>query len=281
MMNFRLAFSFAGLLALAPTIPPLAAERAHTAQPNVRVLAPLPMPGLDRERTVRVYLPPSYEHSKRRYPVLYMHDGQNLFDDATSFVGEWGVDEMMNELARTKQLEAIVVGIDHGDEKRTTELNPWDNEKFGKGEGRDYLRFVVGVVKPYVDAHFRTLPDRAHTAMMGSSLGGLISHFAMYEYGDVFSRIGIFSPAYWIAPDVREFTHTHVLAPHTRVWFYAGSMEDSEMVANMDAIVAIVREQRDSAPALRVEVTPGAVHNEQAWRVEFPRAVEWLFEEAH
>jgi predicted alpha/beta superfamily hydrolase len=281
MMSFRLAFSFAGLLVLTPTSPLLAAERAHTAQPNVHVLAPLHMPGLGRERIVRVYLPPSYESSTQRYPVLYMHDGQNLFDDATSFIGEWGVDEMMNELARTKQLEAIVVGIDHGDEKRTTELNPWDNEKFGKGEGRDYLRFVVGVVKPYVDVHFRTLPDRAHTAMMGSSLGGLISHFAMYEYGDVFSRIGIFSPAYWIAPDVREFTHMHVLAPHTHVWFYAGSMEDSEMVANMDAIVAIVREQRDSAPALRVEVTPGAVHNEQAWRVEFPRAVEWLFEDAH
>lgn len=280
-MRARFTHWLAAVLAWTPMLGVFAAERAHTAQPNVHVLAPLHMPGLERERTLRIYLPPSYEHTKRRYAVLYMHDGQNLFDDATSFVGEWGVDEILNDLARTRKLELIVVGIDHGDEKRTTELNPWDNDKFGKGEGRDYLRFVVGIVKPYVDAHYRTLPDRAHTAMMGSSLGGLISHFAMYEYGNVFSRIGIFSPAYWIAPDVREFTRTHVLAPGTRLWFYAGSMEDSEMVANMDTIVAIVREQRESAPALRVEVTPGAVHNENAWRAEFPHAVEWLLEDAH
>ena len=279
MIRRRLLLTAALLCCL--TTPPLHAdERPHTAQPNVHVLAPMHMFGLDRERVVRVYLPPSYESTSKRYPVLYMHDGQNLFDDATSFIGEWGVDEMMNELARTQQLEVIVVGIDHGDEKRMTELNPWDNDKVGKGEGRDYLRFVVGIVKPYVDAHYRTLPDRAHTAMLGSSLGGLISHFAMYEYGDVFSRIGIFSPAYWIAPEVREFTRAHALAPGARVWFYAGSMEDSEMVANMDAIVEIMRAQRASAPALRVEVTPGAVHNEQAWRAEFPHAVEWLFEDA-
>jgi len=279
-MNRRRLLLTAALLCCLTTPPLHADERPHTAQPNVHVLAPMHMFGLDRERVVRVYLPPSYESTSKRYPVLYMHDGQNLFDDATSFIGEWGVDEMMNELARTRQLEAIVVGIDHGDEKRMTELNPWDNDKVGKGEGRDYLRFVVGIVKPYVDAHYRTLPDRAHTAMLGSSLGGLISHFAMYEYGDVFSRIGIFSPAYWIAPEVREFTRAHALAPGARVWFYAGSMEDSEMVANMDAIVEIMRAQRASAPALRVEVTPGAVHNEQAWRAEFPHAVEWLFEDA-
>ena len=279
-MNRRLLLSAALLSCL--TTPLLrAGERTHSAQPNVHVLAPLPMVGLDRVRAVRVYLPPSYEAATKRYPVLYMHDGQNLFDDATSFAGEWGVDETMNELARTKQLELIVVGIDHGDGKRMTELNPWDNDKFGKGEGRDYLRFVVGIVKPYVDAHYRTLPDRAHTAMLGSSMGGLISHFAMYEYANVFSRIGLFSPSYWIAPEVREFTRTHALAPGTRLWFYAGSMEDSEMVANMDAIVAIVREQRAPAPALRVEVTPGAVHNEQAWRAEFAHAVEWLFEDTH
>src|SRR5947209_1181472 len=95
----------------------LAAERVHTAQPNVHVLAPLHMPVLDRERTVRIYLPPSYADSKRRYPVLYMHDGQNLFDAATAPFGEWGVDEMLNELARSSKLELIVVGIDHGGDK--------------------------------------------------------------------------------------------------------------------------------------------------------------------
>jgi predicted alpha/beta superfamily hydrolase len=256
-----------------------AADRPHTALPNVHVLESMHMFGLNRERVVRVYLPPSYETSTKRYPVLYMHDGQNLFDDATSFVGEWGVDEMMNELARTKQLEAIVVGVDHGDAKRMVELNPWDNDKFGKGEGREYLRFVVGTVKPYVDRHYRTMPDRAHTALMGSSMGGLISHFAMYEYANVFSRIGIFSPSYWLAPEASEFARMHTLAADTRVYFYAGGKEDGEMVDNMQAIATIVRAQASPAPQVRVEVAPDAEHNEKAWHAEFPRAVEWLFED--
>src|SRR5206468_2794112 len=120
-----------------------AENRPSTAQPNVHVLAPLRMPGLERERTLRIYLPPGYEKTQRRYPVLYMHDGQNLFDAATSYAGEWGVDETLNELARSSHLELIVVGIDNGDLKRMQELNPWDNEKYGAGEGREYMRFIV------------------------------------------------------------------------------------------------------------------------------------------
>jgi predicted alpha/beta superfamily hydrolase len=255
-----------------------AAERAHTAQPNVHVLAPLHMPTLDRERTLRIYLPPSYENGERRYPVLYMHDGQNLFDDATSYVGEWGVDETLNELARTKKLELIVVGIDHGELKRMTELNAWESEKYGKGEGREYMSFVVDVVKPYIDAHYRTLPDREHTALMGSSLGGLISHFAMYEYPRVFSKIGIFSPAYWIAPPVQEFTRTHALPEHTRVYFYAGGKEGDTMLPDMQAMVEVLRGQGVPAQDLRVAVDATAQHNEKAWRAEFPRAIEWLFD---
>lgn len=254
-----------------------AEPRPSTAQPNVHVLAPLHMPALDRDRTVRIYLPPGYETSHKRYAVLYMHDGQNLFDDATSFVGEWGVDETLNELARTRGLELIVVGIDHGDAKRMTELDPWDN-KYGTGEGRAYLDFLVHTVKPYIDAHYRTRPDRAHTALLGSSLGGLISHYAMYEYGGTFGKIGIFSPAYWFAPPVTEFTRTHHLPPHTRIYFYAGGKEDENMVPNLRAMVELLRAPGAGAPQLQVEIAAEAEHNEKAWRAEFPRAVQWLFD---
>ena len=251
--------------------------RKSTAQPNVHVLAPMRMPGLDRERVVRVYLPPHYESSHKRYPVLYMHDGQNLFDDATSFVGEWNVDETLNELARTRGLELIVVGIDHGGTQRMTELDPWDNEKYGAGEGHAYLDFLVHVVKPYVDAHYRSLPDRAHTAIMGSSLGGLISHYAIYEYNDVFGAAGIFSPAYWFAPPVFEFTRTHRLRPDTKLYVYAGGKEDESMLPNLEKAVALIRAQ--GLPANRIEVTTdaNAPHNEGAWRAQFARAVIWLF----
>ena len=253
-------------------------ERASTALANVHVLPPLAMPGLDRERRLRVYLPPGYETSRKHYPVLYMHDGQNLFDAATAPFGEWRVDETLNELARTKKLELIVVGIDHGDARRMQELDPWENEKYGKGEGREYLRFLVEVVKPYIDAHYRTQRDRAHTAIMGSSLGGLVTHFALYEYPQVFGKAGIFSPSYWFAPAVVAFTRAHRLAPGTRVVFYAGGKESDEMLPDMQAIVAILERQGVPARALRVDVAPEAKHNEQAWGAEFPRAVQWLFD---
>src|ERR1700676_1669623 len=127
----------------APSAP---AQRVHTASPNVQVLPePLTMPGLDRQRMIRVYLPPGYTTSKQRFPVLYMHDGQNLFDDATSFVGEWGVDETLDALAKTRDFKLIVVGIDNGAENRIHELSPWDNAKYGKGEGRQYMAFLVDV----------------------------------------------------------------------------------------------------------------------------------------
>lgn len=276
-MSMRDICIAAGIAMLALCGNAAADERASTAQPNVHVLPPLRMPELDRERTLRIYLPPGYETSRKRYPVLYMQDGQNLFDAATAPFGEWRVDETLNELARTRRLELIVVGIDHGEARRMQELDPWENDKYGKGEGREYLRFVVEVVKPYIDTHYRTKPDRAHTGIMGSSLGGLVAHFAVYEYSHVFGKAGIFSPSYWFAPAVVEFTRTHRLAGDARVVFYAGGKESDEMLPDMRAIVAILRQQGVAARALRVDVNPEAKHNEKAWGEEFPRAVEWLF----
>lgn len=254
------------------------APRPGTASSNVHVLAPMTIPGLDRQRTIRLYLPPDYANSKERYAVLYMHDGQNLFDAATSFLGEWEVDEALNDLAKVRHLQVIVVGIDNGAEHRMQELNAWDNDKYGKAEGQAYMDFIVKVVKPYIDAHYRTKPDRAHTAIMGSSLGGLISHYAIYAYPNVFGKAGIFSPAYWYAPEVFDYTSSHALPKDTRLYFYAGGKEDENMVGNMERAVALVRKQGLAATNIAVHVDPAAQHNETAWRAEFPHAVEWLFD---
>ena len=253
---------------------------ASTALPGVQILPAMKMPGLDRERILRVYTPPGYANSDKRYPVLYMHDGQNLFDAATSYAGEWGVDETLDRLAREHHLEVIVVGIDNGAEKRMLELTAWENPEHAKGEGRQYMEFVVAVVKPYIDAHYRTQPDRAHTAIMGSSLGGLISHYAIYEYPKVFGKAGLFSPSYWYAPAVDEFTTSHSVPPGTRLYFYAGGKEDEHMVGNMQHTVDLVRKAGVPAEAISVHVVETAAHNETAWRAEFPLAVEWLFREA-
>jgi len=185
----------------------------------------LSMPGLGRDRSIRMYLPPGYATSTKRYPVPYMHDGQNLFDAATSYAGEWAVDETLDAIAKSQGLELIVVGIDNGAEKRMTELNPWDHPRFGQGEGRQYMDFIVQVLKPMVDAKYRTLPGRESTGVMGSSMGGLISLYAIPQYPQVFSKAGIFSPAYWPGMAVFEMTAKQRPAADARLALYMGGGE--------------------------------------------------------
>ena len=269
---------FAALPAVAFLMLPiaaLAADMPATAGPGVRVLPPMTIPGLGRERTIRLYLPPGYDASTKRYPVLYMHDGQNLFDDATSYVGEWGVDEALDALA-ADGLELIVVGIDHGGEKRFNELSPVSHPRFGAGENRQYTDFVVNVLKPHIDATYRTRPEREHTGIMGSSMGGIASHYALYAHGATFSKAGIFSPAYWTAPTLREWTQAAILRPGTRVWMNMGEKEGEDMVRPFATMSALVR--ADVAPAdFHADVVAGAEHSERFWRGEFPKAVRFLF----
>lgn len=250
---------------------------SSTAGPGVSVLSPkLIIPGLNRERTVRLYLPPGYANSTKRYPVLYMHDGQNLFDAATAYAGEWGVDETLNELAKTKGLELIVVGIDNGGEKRMTELNPWDHERFGKGEGAQYMDFIVKVVKLQIDANYRTLPGREATGIMGSSMGGLISQYAILQYPQVFSKAGIFSPAYWPGMAVFDMTAKQRPAADARLALYMGGMEGGA-VADYERMLAQLKAQGHPAANTWSKLTPKAEHNEAAWRAEFGAAVQWMF----
>ena len=257
------------------------AARASTAGPGVHVLQErLAMPGLGRERTLRLYLPPSYERAPaRRYPVIYMHDAQNLFDEATSSFGsEWGVDETLDAFARTRGFEAIVVGIDHGGDERLHELAPWPNPKYGPAQGRAYLAFVVDVVKPYVDAHYRTLPDRANTTMVGSSLGALVTHDALLRYPQVFGKAAIFSPSYWFSDEVYAQTQAHPWPADTRVYFYIGGREGDESVPDVERMMPLVTPAGAAAREVTLHIEPDAHHDERAWRAEFPRAVAWLFD---
>lgn len=264
----------AGLLAGTRT---LAAE--STAQSNVIVLAPpLAMPGLNRQRSIRLYLPPSYASAApgRRYPVIYMHDGQNLFDAATAYAGEWNVDETLNALARSTGFEAIVVGIDHGGDHRLTELSPWNHPQRGAAEGRAYLDFLVTVVKPLIDSRYRTLPDREHTAIMGSSMGGLISHAALIWHPDVFGRAALFSTAYESADGFLDSVSAERLAPGTRIYLYAGGAESRSMVPETRRAAAAFARQLP-ARDIALSVVSANAHNEAAWRAEFEPAVRWLF----
>ena len=205
-----------------------------------------------------------------------MHDGQNLFDDATSYAGEWGVDEAMDALAQTHRFEAIVVGIDNGGEKRMTELNAWPHERHGAGEGEQYLAFLVDVVKPHIDQHYRTEPGRSSTAIIGSSMGGLASHHAIHARPDVFAMAGVLSPSYWAAPQLFDEAKAKPLPADARVYLYAGGKEGAEMIDGARRM----HEQLVAATTpnyLTLNLAESAEHNEAAWRAEFPRVVAWLY----
>lgn len=173
----------------------------HSVSGRLLIAPDLHSPQLDNDRYILAHLPPSYDGSDRRYPVLYMHDGQNLFDNATSYAGEWGVDETMQRLAYEEGLEAIIIALPNMGVERVDEYSPFNMPRLGGGRGYDYMRFLAETVKPLVDATFRTLPEREHTGLMGSSLGGLISLYGYFSHIDTFGFAGVMSPSLWFGGD--------------------------------------------------------------------------------
>lgn len=272
-MQRRPLLSLAALLPLSAGAQPRPASVRDPSR--LRLPPPLAMPGLARSRQLRIYLPPSYASSPdRRYPVLYAHDGQNLFDAATSYAGEWQLDETLDRLAAQQGLELIAVGIDNGAEKRMNELNPWDHERFGKGDGFSYLRFVMDVVKPFVDREFRTRPEAASTAMIGSSMGGLITHAALHRYRDRLGLGAVFSPSFWIAPAAYELALSEPLLASQRVFLYGGGREGESMLPQLRRMADV---QMVQARQVRVVEAPAAEHNEAAWVAQVPGALQFLF----
>lgn len=150
--------------------------KKYTASPQVRIMdTAFLIPQLSRTRRIWVYLPKGYAGSSKIYPVLYLQDGQNLFNEKTAAFGEWGVDECLDSLQQKTGKECIVVGIDHGGDKRLTEYNPYDHPQFGKGEGAAYAGFLAKTLKPYIDTKYRTKKGPENTFVAGSSMGALIS----------------------------------------------------------------------------------------------------------
>jgi predicted alpha/beta superfamily hydrolase len=261
------------------------APRPSTASRSVSILSDsFAIPQLARTRRVWLYLPPDYGTSMKRYPVLYMHDGQNVFDAATSFAGEWGVDESLDSLRAKGDWGAIVVAVDNGGTHRLDEYDPWVSTKaqYGGGEGDAYVEFLVHTLKPYIDQHYRTRPDRLNTAIIGSSMGGLISLYAALKYPDVFGRAGIFSCACWIARDhvFAYVRHAKPLRPLPRLYFVSGALEtkDAEPARDQrEMIDSLVTAGFPVGAALQSFIPADGKHAEWFWRREFPDAYRWLF----
>jgi predicted alpha/beta superfamily hydrolase len=236
------------------------------------------MPQLGKKRRVSILLPFDYETSDKRYPVIYLQDGQNLFNDYSPY-GTWAVDKRMAVLQERGHGDVIVVAIDHGGVERISEFTPYDNTKFGIAAGKMYARFMVETLKPYIDFKYRTLPQREHTGIGGSSMGALISIYAALMYPQVYSKMMIFSPSLWLTQKI-YFDAIHFSSPFfTKIYVYAGGKEGSNMVPNVQRFrEAIARRGHDSTNVdFELSIDPNGLHNEERWGKEFPKALEWLY----
>lgn len=204
---------------------------------------------------------------------MYMHDGQNIFDESTSGFGEWGVDECADSLIKNGKPACIIVGIDNGP-NRMTEYNPYDSKDFGKGTGDQYLEFIVKNLKPYIDKHYRTLTTNENTIIAGSSMGGLISYYAMLKYPEVFGKGGIFSPAFWTASAIKELTDLSGDKIKGTVFFYVGGQEGEQYVADMKEITDQLG--KNSKAFIYAVTDPAGAHNEAAWRKWFHEFYKWV-----
>lgn len=250
-----------------------------TAAENVAVIDELfYMPQLDSYRRIWIYLPPDYETSDESYKVLYMHDGQNVFDLATSFAGEWEVDETLNALFDAGDEGCIVVAIDNGGSERLNEYSPWEIPAYDvDGIGEYYIDFIVETLKPFIDGNYRTKPGREFTGIMGSSMGALISTYGGVEHRETFSRIGAFSPAYWITDSC--FIHVEE-TPHDapmRVYSIGGALEGASMIENLNSMDATFINAGFSSDEFLTVVHADGQHSEWYWAREFADAYLWLW----
>lgn len=253
----------------------------HTVVGNTYVLdVNFPMQSLGRQRGIWVYLPPDYYTSTQSYPVLYMHDGQNLFDVAfTAFGTEWAIDEALDSIQNAGGVKAIVVGVDNGTVNRIDEYTPWTHPTYGGGDGEAYLDFLVNELKPYVDANFRTLPGRTTTGVMGSSLGGLISLYAALERPDVFGKAGVFSPSFWFSDSCYVHARTQGHSQAMRICMVAGDQESQSMVPDMYRMEDTLQAHGFGPGELNVYNRADGQHSEWFWAREFPGAYTWLFQD--
>ncbi len=275
-----------GLLASALPSAAQLTPRPFTASPQVQVLdTAFRLPQLQRTRRIWVYLPAGYATSRQRYPVLYLQDGQSVFDAAHATGREGPVEWQVDETIDAARHPCIVVAVAADAAHRMQEYNPHATSQYGPGEGRQYLGFLVETLKPYIDQHYRTRPGQRYTALAGSSMGGLLAFYGGLYYPEVFGSLGVFSPSFWLAPDLAtEIKRVAIPArqQRQRYYFYVGGQETRQspagtsinMVADMQAAATVLQAQ--GRPATEVVVSPEGRHGALAWQRAFPAFYQWL-----
>jgi predicted alpha/beta superfamily hydrolase len=234
------------------------------------------IPQLNKTRKVWALLPHDYDSSKERYPVMYLQDAQNLFNEDAPY-GNWEIDKKLAVMAEYKIGKIIIIAIEHAEEERIREYNV-GKTILGKGQGKQYLKFITETLKPFVDSNFRTKPDRQHTGIGGSSMGGLISVFCGLIYPKVYGKLMIFSPSLWVVPKL-TIDLENENNDDTKIYLYAGGDESDNLIEQVKNFKnnMIASEFVKDKMKINLSINPEGKHNETYWSDEFPKAIEWLY----
>ncbi|WP_294311308.1 alpha/beta hydrolase-fold protein [uncultured Chryseobacterium sp.] len=237
------------------------------------------IPQLDRYRKVWALLPYDYYTSDKSYPVLYLQDAQNLFNEGSDY-GNWEIDKKLSVLTEYGRGDVIIIAIEHGSEDRIKEYI-FDNDHVANGsEGKKYIRFITDTLKPYIDQNYRTKKDRENTGIGGSSLGALISIYSGFLYPEVYSKLLIFSPSLWVEPN-NNFPMMNFRVPFkTKIYLYGGGQEGSKMVKRIHVFEESLKRWEQNRLfdfEIRTSINTEGTHSEFYWSQEFPRAIEWLY----
>lgn len=235
------------------------------------------MPQLNKKRKVWALLPYDYENSEERYPVLYLHDAQNLFNEEAQY-GNWEIDKKLAVMSEYNIGKIIVIAIEHAEQDRIKEYNV-GKTVLGAGQGKKYIRFVTDTLKPFIDKKYRTKAQREYTGIGGSSMGALVSIFSGLMYPEVYGKLMIFSPSLWVIPKM-EFANLDFSEPgDTKIYLYAGGEESATMVEHVRKFrkQMIKTEFVSDKMKIKLSINDDGQHNETYWSDEFPKAIEWLF----
>ena len=250
--------------------------RTTTPPGSYHVVTDIPGPDPLEMRSVVVHLPGNYTDEVRRYPVIYMQDGQNLFDDGTSYAGSWGLAEQLVSASRLGA-DAIIVGIYNASQHRLNEYSPFADERVGGGAAESYLTWMCDVLRPIINDRYRTLPAREHTGVAGSSMGGLFSLYALFQRGDALGFAAVMSPSLWFAQaSIFDWVRTRPFVD-ARIYLDVGAREGDRTLANArrmrDLLVSKGYPLRER---LRWVEDSIGVHHESAWGRRFRKALPAL-----
>ncbi|MFV8369764.1 alpha/beta hydrolase [Flavobacterium sp. LB2R40] len=234
------------------------------------------IPQLNKTRKIWALLPHDYDNSSESYPVLYLQDAQNLFNESAEF-GNWEIDKKLAVMSEYKIGKIIIIAIEHAEEDRIKEYNV-GKTVLGKGQGKKYIRFVTDTLKPFVDSNFRTKKEREFTGIGGSSMGGLVSIFSGLRNPEVYGKLMIFSPSLWVVPELKINSKNPKITD-TKIYLYAGEKESQTMIADLKKFQnnLISSEFIKDQSMLNLSINRQGKHNETYWSDEFPKAIEWLF----